>query len=108
MGVPKASVNKYNFAPGHEYKVGISREVSSVEPIAVAHAVSEPAHSHLRCGVRSLECSHHLRALFRALSHSVPTVEIYCAFYQFLLVRIHYLPVSGPPDGQLECWVTAL
>lgn len=47
MAVPKATMDKYHFAPANEYQVRISRKVSSVQPKAIAKFVNELSHHDL-------------------------------------------------------------
>lgn len=47
MTVPIAAMHKDNFSLAGKHKVGASRKVSSVQPIAIAERVQGPAHSQL-------------------------------------------------------------
>ena len=62
--VPETSVHEDCFAAGNKGKVGLSRQVLSMQPVTVSHGMYEPAHGHFRLGVAALDSSHNAAALF--------------------------------------------
>lgn len=58
VSMPEAAVNENHLSTRREHEIGRSGQSSVVQPIAVAHAVDQSAHGHLRLGVLAAHQGH--------------------------------------------------
>lgn len=61
--MPETTMNEYRFPPGRKDDVRISRQVSPMQAIAVAHTVQQAADDHFRLRVDTADTAHKLAAL---------------------------------------------
>lgn len=66
MSMPEATVYENRLAPAAKHKIGRSRQVAPVQPVAVAQTICHAAHEELRLGVLAADAAHvHAALLWR-------------------------------------------
>jgi len=89
--MPETAVYEYRFCPTAEYQVGPSRQVLTMQPVAIAHAVNHPTHGQFGLGILRPNQSHADAAL--GLGHRIHA----------LCGRLGFLPSLSSFASDLIC-----